>query len=211
MAMLNLRLRASPRVLRFVALRFVASHVARRREARKNWAFAMSNSAKADVVLALHRFGMGPRPGSLAAVGTDPRGALIAELDRPLALNAPPAFPPVRRPIAQWPMPMRGEPRAPSRRSSRPRSSRWLRRPGDQVRQTQTQGTGPGEGCCRDGGQAGGRRRSRSRPSDLLAGSQAAHGSRARRRHRLRRAAGVVLVEPFLRLGRQGPEHVRRL
>ncbi|QPF93514.1 DUF1800 domain-containing protein [Bradyrhizobium commune] len=48
----------------------------------------MSNSAKAEAVLALHRFGMGPRPGSIAAVGTDPRGALIAELDRPLVLSA---------------------------------------------------------------------------------------------------------------------------
>ncbi len=48
----------------------------------------MSNSAKAEAVLALHRFGMGPRPGSIAAVGTDPRGALIAELDRPLPLAA---------------------------------------------------------------------------------------------------------------------------
>ncbi|MCS3927738.1 uncharacterized protein (DUF1800 family) [Bradyrhizobium elkanii] len=53
----------------------------------------MSNSAKAEAVLALHRFGMGPRPGSLAAVGTDPRGALIAELDRPLALSAAASLP----------------------------------------------------------------------------------------------------------------------
>lgn len=53
----------------------------------------MSNAAKAEVVLALHRFGMGPRPGSIAAIGTDPRGALIAELDRPLALSAAASLP----------------------------------------------------------------------------------------------------------------------
>ncbi|OAF17979.1 DUF1800 domain-containing protein [Bradyrhizobium neotropicale] len=53
----------------------------------------MSNSAKAEAVLALHRFGMGPRPGSIAAVGTDPRGALIAELNRPLALSAAASLP----------------------------------------------------------------------------------------------------------------------
>lgn len=53
----------------------------------------MSNSAKAAAVLALHRFGMGPRPGSIAAIGTDPRGALIAELDRPLALSAASSLP----------------------------------------------------------------------------------------------------------------------
>src|ERR1700741_1932034 len=51
----------------------------------------MSSSAKAEAVLALHRFGMGPRPGSIAAIESDPRGALIAELDRPSAalLSAP--------------------------------------------------------------------------------------------------------------------------
>ena len=35
--------------------------------------------------LALHRFGLGPRAGSIAAVASDPRGALLAELDRPRA------------------------------------------------------------------------------------------------------------------------------
>lgn len=43
----------------------------------------MSRSAKAEAALALHRFGLGPRPGSIAAIEADPRGALIAELDRP--------------------------------------------------------------------------------------------------------------------------------
>ena len=45
----------------------------------------MSSSAKAEAVLALHRFGMGPRPGSIAAIAADPRGVLIAELERPAA------------------------------------------------------------------------------------------------------------------------------
>ncbi|UQR61875.1 DUF1800 domain-containing protein [Bradyrhizobium sp. C-145] len=53
----------------------------------------MSNSAKAEGVLALHRFGMGPRPGSIAALGSDPRGALIAELERPLTLSAAASLP----------------------------------------------------------------------------------------------------------------------
>jgi uncharacterized protein (DUF1800 family) len=35
--------------------------------------------------LALHRFGFGPRPGSIAAIASDPRGALLADLDRPNA------------------------------------------------------------------------------------------------------------------------------
>src|SRR6185369_13816935 len=33
--------------------------------------------------LALHRFCLGPRRGSIAAIASDPRGALLAELDRP--------------------------------------------------------------------------------------------------------------------------------
>src|SRR5437868_14420144 len=45
----------------------------------------MSSSSKAEALLALHRFGMGPRPGSVAAIEADPRGALIAELERPSA------------------------------------------------------------------------------------------------------------------------------
>jgi uncharacterized protein (DUF1800 family) len=39
--------------------------------------------------LALHRFGFGPRPGSIAAIASDPRGALLADLDRPNAGQVP--------------------------------------------------------------------------------------------------------------------------
>src|SRR5450755_287898 len=48
----------------------------------------MSRSAKAEATLALNRFGMGPRPGSIAAIEADPRAALIAELERPPAALA---------------------------------------------------------------------------------------------------------------------------
>jgi len=43
----------------------------------------MSTSANTEALLALQRFGMGPRPGSIAALASDPRGALLAELDNP--------------------------------------------------------------------------------------------------------------------------------
>src|SRR5262249_25404533 len=42
----------------------------------------MALDPKAEAALALHRFGFGPRAGSIAAIAADPRGALIAELDR---------------------------------------------------------------------------------------------------------------------------------
>ena len=43
----------------------------------------MSLDAKGAAALALHRFGFGPRAGSIAAIASDPRGALLAELDKP--------------------------------------------------------------------------------------------------------------------------------
>src|SRR5882757_10836182 len=42
----------------------------------------MALDPKADAALALHRFGVSPRPGSIAAIASDPRGALLADLDR---------------------------------------------------------------------------------------------------------------------------------
>ena len=36
-----------------------------------------------EAALALHRFGVGPRAGSIEEIADDPRGAVIAELDRP--------------------------------------------------------------------------------------------------------------------------------
>jgi uncharacterized protein (DUF1800 family) len=43
----------------------------------------MARDPKAEAALALHRFGFGPRLGSIASIASDPRGALLAELDRP--------------------------------------------------------------------------------------------------------------------------------
>ena len=36
-----------------------------------------------EAALALHRFGFGPRAGSIKEIAGDPRGALTAELDKP--------------------------------------------------------------------------------------------------------------------------------
>jgi uncharacterized protein (DUF1800 family) len=43
----------------------------------------MVADSRSDALFALHRFGFGPRPGSLAAIAGDPRGAILAEIDRP--------------------------------------------------------------------------------------------------------------------------------
>src|SRR5262249_58304237 len=52
-------------------------------EDRQNRKVTMSTDAQRDAALALHRFGFGPRSGSIAAIAADPRGAVLAELDRP--------------------------------------------------------------------------------------------------------------------------------
>jgi uncharacterized protein (DUF1800 family) len=43
----------------------------------------MAADPKSEALFALHRFGFGPRPGSVAAIVSDPRGALLAEISRP--------------------------------------------------------------------------------------------------------------------------------
>ena len=43
----------------------------------------MALTGREQAVLALHRFGLGPQPSSVVAIASDPRGALLAELDRP--------------------------------------------------------------------------------------------------------------------------------
>jgi uncharacterized protein (DUF1800 family) len=45
-------------------------------------AIDLKTDPKRDAAIALHRFGFGPRVGSIAAIASDPRGALVAELDR---------------------------------------------------------------------------------------------------------------------------------
>src|SRR5262249_50470303 len=42
----------------------------------------MAADPKAEAALALHRFGLGPRAGSITAVPSGPRGALLAEWGR---------------------------------------------------------------------------------------------------------------------------------
>src|ERR1051326_6839160 len=43
----------------------------------------MALDPKFTAALALHRFGFGPVPGAIAGIADDPRGALLAELERP--------------------------------------------------------------------------------------------------------------------------------
>ncbi len=51
----------------------------------------MASDPKAEAALALYRFGLGPRAGSIDAIASDPRGALVAELERPNPARIPDA------------------------------------------------------------------------------------------------------------------------
>jgi uncharacterized protein (DUF1800 family) len=42
----------------------------------------MALDPKVEATIALHRFGLGPRAGSIAAIASDPRGAVLADLER---------------------------------------------------------------------------------------------------------------------------------
>jgi uncharacterized protein (DUF1800 family) len=43
----------------------------------------LTNDPQRAAALALHRFGLGPRTGAIAAIASDPRGAFLAELEKP--------------------------------------------------------------------------------------------------------------------------------
>src|SRR5262245_11654779 len=43
----------------------------------------MALDKRAEAALVLHRFGFGPRAGAIAAIASDPRGALLAEVEKP--------------------------------------------------------------------------------------------------------------------------------
>src|SRR4051794_38231638 len=43
----------------------------------------MATDPKTEAALALHRFGFGPKANAIDAIASDPRGALLAELDQP--------------------------------------------------------------------------------------------------------------------------------
>ena len=161
-----------------------------------------------EAVLALHRFGMGPRPGSIAAIAADPRGALDRRARASARLPGG-----CRRPaVEREGLPHRG--RCQCEAAGQGDRGQARRGPGETAADADAppaMAASRRAGPERDGGQDRRRSRSRSGPADLSRGGEAPHRGGARRRDRIRRAAGLVLVQPFLHLGRQDPEHVRRL
>ena len=166
----------------------------------------MSRSAKAEAALALHRFGMGPRPGSIAAIEADPRGALIAELDRPAiselaAANLPSSAKAYRAVTDAF--------------AKRQAKAIVAKKEQDAKRQQMAEASAMMEGAAPGTGEMAAKMAAEAVPDPgrpiYLEEARIRVCGRARRRDRICRAAGLVLVQSFLRLGRQDPQHVRRL
>jgi uncharacterized protein (DUF1800 family) len=64
-------------------LRLIERRCARRRIDELARDDNMTTNPRLEAALALHRFGFGPVAGSIAAIADDPRGALLADLERP--------------------------------------------------------------------------------------------------------------------------------
>ena len=135
-------------------------------------------------------FGLGPRASSIAVVASDPRGALLAELDRPRAgqIDNPSlqtsgaanrtVFENNAKQLAEQKL-------AKKKRDENPGMQEPAMEPEPKQKIGQKKGPPP-------------------LPQQIfLSEAKRALRRRARRRDRLCRAAGLVLVEPFLRLGRQ--------
>ena len=147
----------------------------------------MSLDAKGAAALALHRFGFGPRAGL-------DRGDRVRSARRAARRTRPARHRPDRQRGADD-----GGAAAPrhstsARSGRRARSRRSRRRPSAPRRHLQESMEAPADAPMPAP------RRCRSRSSSR---GQGALRRRARARDRLCRAAGLVLVEPFLRVGRQ--------
>src|SRR5262249_50104374 len=146
----------------------------------------MAADPKAEAALALHRFGLGPRAGSIAAVASDPRGALLAELDRAGAGR-----------IGNADLLTSGT--AARVAFAYQQAQRVARQAERAVQQANPPSSG-GSPEMKDqsahaaGTGAGAQSRSRRAAADLPLRSQGAHRCRARRRDRFRRTARLVLV-----------------
>jgi uncharacterized protein (DUF1800 family) len=95
---------------------------------------SLGSAAAARAVLALNRFGMGPRPGSVEAIAADPREALMAELEHP------PAYPAAAAALPTSAKAYRTVTDANARRQSK---VILAKRAEDQARQQQTMGAAP--------------------------------------------------------------------
>jgi uncharacterized protein (DUF1800 family) len=165
----------------------------------------MVNDSTRDAALALHRFGLGPRPGTIAAIASDPRGALLAELERPGIgrIDNPELLTSAQAARAAF------EARA-ARQAQQIVAQRAQKEAERLKADSQKMGDDAGRARPRLP-----RQRKPSRPhhrtADHLKEIKAKLDAALDRRDRLCRAPRLVLVEPFLRVRGKGAQHGGRL
>src|SRR5215472_14118619 len=138
-----------------------------------------------EAALVLHRFGFGPRAGSIAAIAADPRAALLAELDNSGAgqITNPdlPASGAVNRAVFEF-------------QAERNAKQKLARKEAEQLAMANPGKENTPEAATEQSAKA----EEVPLPRQLFVNEARADRRRARREYRLCRAACVVLVEPLL-------------
>lgn len=143
--------------------------------------------------LAIHRFGLGPADKSITAIAADPRGALLAELERPNAARLDAANLPSSAQAAREVFDFRAAQTAKQKLALRVQKEAET---GAEAQAMIELAKVPG---LADGPPPA----TAVAATDRLEQSESALRCRDRRQYWIYRAAGLVLVKPFLRLRRQ--------
>ncbi len=160
-------------------------------------------SGKAAAALALHRFGFGPVGDSIDRIAADPRGALLADLDRPNAgrLNVDlTSSGEAARELFDFRATQQAKQKL-AQRAKKAAEADGMTPTGAAAEKNETLSDAAAPGI-----------KEPPLPQKLIqAEARARFAAAAHCRYRLCRTAGVVLVEPFLCLRRQDHCHGRPL
>src|SRR5262249_50548762 len=163
----------------------------------------MTTNPRLEAALALHRFGFGPVAGSIAAIADDPRGALLADLERPGAGRVAAANLPNSGQAARAFLEFRAERQAKEKLAQRAKKEAEAK--GMVVGMADGNAMKPNADAQAPTPEPA----PSAEPAAAIARSarskrgQSPHRSRRRRGYRLRRAPCLVLVESLLCFGRQ--------
>ena len=171
----------------------------------------MTARGKEAAALALHRFGFGPAGDWIAAIAADPQGALLADLERPqaglLAANLPSSGESAREVFdfraeqtAKQKLALRVQKQAEAENAA---SLVDCRKPSGEPCMAPLANDAANQQPPLADSETRSAASAAAAATAFSGRSQGALRRRAGRRYRLRRAAGLVLVEPFLHLGGQ--------
>ena len=171
----------------------------------------MTTNPQLETALALHRFGLGPAAGSIAAIADDPRGALLAELDQPgaglITAQNLPSSAAASRAFFEYRAKRLSQQKLAQRAKEVAAKTAAAGSPADGKTATPNAGAQPAEQDSMQGQE--------DRPANighqLVQNEAKARLGRPRRQDRLRRSPCLVLVQSLLCFDRQKHLDVRRL